>query len=639
MAIGLTGDANSLVQAGWAQAQTYASTSYSEATSFLGEIENAGNQLLDIPDITVDVLPVSTSITPVTLPDAPVAPDLNTDFPAAPTEPTLTDVSALTIPDAPVFTADLPDIDLNITPPTALSAIIPTAPELDAIVMPDAPTITLPSVPSAFAINLPDAPVLTIADFNDTLDDLASPPSGTFTFVEPAYSSTLLDGLKAFLTEWVNGAATGLDPAVEQGIWDRAREREDLSATRAIDTIRSNMAGRGFAVPQGAMQTAIQLAMQDAANKDSGLSREVMLKQADLEQQNRQFAVTTGVQLEGQLLTYANQVAQRAYEVAFATLRAGIDLYQATVSGYNAKAQAFSIKAQVWKQRIDAELSKLEIYKAELEGQKLIGDLNVQQVEMYKATLQGVLANIEIYKAQVDAATAKSGINRNYIEQFAAQIQAYGELVRAKATEYEGFATQVKAQVSKADVFKVQADAYKSQVDGYAALTGARVAEHEAQVKTQQEIPLKLFESRVSAYEKLVTAESSRLASLNKNFETEGRVFASIASAESARASAEADIYRSDVQYVLGEAGIQVQAAQANVTKLMKAVELLIESMKSGAQVSAQLAASALSAVNLSGSTSYSEGASISSSEANNTSETTNNSTSFSEQHEYRHTA
>jgi len=93
------------------------------------------------------------------------------------------------------------------------------------------------------------------------------------------------------------------------------------------------------------------------------------------------------------------------------------------------------------------------------------------------------------------------------------------------------------------------------------------------------------------------------------------------------------------VQYVLGEAGVQVAAAQANVTKLMKAVELLIESMKSGAQVSAQLAASALSAVNLSGSTSYSEGASISSSEANNTSETTNNSTSFSEQHEYRHTA
>lgn len=633
-------NAKELVNAGWNTAQGYASNAFYSAVSFLNDLEGIGNQLVSIPDVTVDVLPVTHSIDDFVMPTAPTAPNIAANFPNAPADPTLAVVTDLSLPDAPLFNAALPDINLNITPPSALTATIPAAPALNAIVLPNDPSITIPDVPSLFAINLPNAPSVVMSDFTDTLDDLASAPSGTFSFIEPAYSSTLLDGMKAFLVDWVNGAATGLSPAVERAIWDRAREREDRNATRSIDTIRSQMAGRGFSVPQGAMATAIMSAVQEAVDKSSSVSREVMIKQAELEQENRHFAVTAGVQLEGQLLTYSNQVAQRAFEVANATLRASIDLYQATVSAYGAKVQAFATKAQVWRQRIEVELSKLEIYKTELEGQKLIGDLNVQQVEVYKARLQGVLANVDVYKAQVEAANVKSAINRSLIESFVAQIQAYGELVKAKATEYEGYATQVKAEVSKADVFKVQADAYKSQVDGYSALTTAKVAEQSAQVKVKQEIPLGIFQARIGAFEKLVSAEAARLTSLNSTYETDGRVFASKTQAEGAKVQAQADVYRSEVQYVIGEANAQIEAAKANVAKMTSAIQLLMESIKAGGQVSAQLAASALSAINLSGSISSNDSASISSSVSQNSSESNSNSNSnsYSENHYFNET-
>lgn len=633
--------AGDLVRDGWSDAQGYATSAFNTAVEYLGELENIGNQLVDIPDVTVDMLPITTPVPNFVIPDAITRPDLTPQFPNSPTEPTLYDVPALALPNAPEFTAALPDIDLNITPPSPLTEIPPSAPELNAIVLPDDPSYTLPDVPSLLAINLPAAPILTIPEFTDSLDDLANPPSGSLSFIEPTYSSTLLDGLKEFLEDWVRGAATGLDPDVEQAIWNRAREREDVNAVRGIDTARNNYAGRGFAVPMGAMQIAIMNVMQDAVNKSSGLSREIMVKQAELEQQNRQFAVTTGVQLEGQLLTYSNQVAQRAYEVANAVLRATIDLYQVTVSGYNAKVQAFATKAQVWRQRVEVELSNLEIYKAELEAQKLIGELNVQNVEIYKALLQGVLANVEAYKAQVEAANVKSSINRNIIDTFVARIQAFGELVRAKAVEYDGFASQIKAEVSKADVFKAQADAFKSQVDGYAAMTNAKVSEQGALIKVNQELPLELFQQRVSAFEKLVSAEASRLASLTNAYETDGRVFTSQVQAEASRVNAESDIFRSEVQYVLGDANAQTEVAKANISKMTSALQLLIESIKSGASVSAQLAASALSAVNLSGS--ISDGSSVSSSTTHSNSMTNNNSSThnatLSESHTFDETA
>ena len=605
-------DASALVQDGWGRAQVYADDAFTDAQSFIDSMATVGSSLTNIPDPVIIIPAIDHIISDFVLPDPPENPGIVASFPAAPADPVLTAISDLSLPSAPEFTASPAIIDLSFPAPTSLSETAPTAPTLNDVPIPDSPSLIIPEVPTMLSVNLPNAPTLVIQDFTAALTELAEPPAGTLTFIEPAYTSALLDGVKAFLLQWVNGAATGIAPAVEQAIWDRGRAREDIGSLRKMDEVRRVMAGRGFPLPPGALNTALLEAVQEGVDKNSTLNREVMIKQAEMEQQNRQFAITNTIQLEGQLLTYSNQVAQRAYEVANATLRAGIDLYQAVVSGYNARVQAFATRAQVWKQQIDAELTKLQVYQAELEGQKLIGELNVQQVEVYKARLQGVSSLVEVYKAQIEAANVRASINKTVIDGYVGQVQGYGEVVRAKSAEYEGYATRVKAEVSKVEVFAAEADAYKSQVDGYDALVRAKVAVQAAQIKIGQELPLETFKAKIQAFNGLVQGEAARIQAINGMYETDGRVFASIAQAEGTKAGAESEIFKAEAQYAIGAAGVQVEQAKIVINKLTTSVALLIEAIKAGAQVSAQLAASALSAVNLHGSISDSNNTSSS---------------------------
>ena len=634
------GSAAGLVADGYSNAQNYASTAFNNAAQLVNQLQIIGNQLINVPSIDVQVNGVTQTISPFQLPDLPSKPEITAAFPVAPITPNLTAVTPFTLSDAPEFTYTLPNIDLAIVPPSALTAIPVSAPQLNTIVLPEKTTVALPDVPSLLSFNLPDTPTINIPAFTDVLEELIAAPNPVFSFLEPSYSSDLLTGLNTFLNEWINGASTGLNPNVEAAIWNRARSREDLNAVKLTDAARKSIAGRGFPMPVGALNIAIQDALQEASDKSSTLSREVMIKQAELEQENRRFAVTQGVQLQGQLLTYSNNIAQRAYDVANATYRGAIDIFQVVVSAYNAKVQAFSTKAQVWRQQTEVELAKLEVYKTQLEAQKLIGTLNLQQVEIYKARLQGVTASIDVYRAQVDAANVESSINKTYIDGYVAQIQGYGELVRAKTAEYEGYATRVKAEVSKADIFKAQSDAYRSQVEGYTALTQAKVSQQDALIKINQEIPLELFKSNVEAFEKLVGAETARLSALSTVYEVDGRVYASNVSAQASKIGAEADVYQAQTQFVLGEANVKVQIAQAQIAKVTSSIGLLTEAIKAGAQVSAQLAASALSSINLSSSISSGETSSnsISQSTSQSVSDSRSGSSSSSVSQSFIHT-
>lgn len=619
-----------LVNQGFDTAQAYAKSSFDTATGFLNQLQNLSQQLVNIPDITYTFGNVTQTITPFSLPALPIKPEIVLNLPNTPVLPTLQGVATLNLPDAPDFTDAPPDINLNIAPPNALIANLPASPVLPDIPIPNAPLIVIPDVPSLTGINLPIAPTLNIPDFSETLADLVDPNIAKFAFNEPTYSSTLQTALKQFLEEWTRGTATGLDPQVELAIWNRARAREDRNALRAIGSIRENFAGRGFSAPVGAMQVAIQMAIQDSIDKDSAVSRDVMIQQSTLEQENRRFAVTTGVQLEGQLLTYSNQVAQRTFDAAKAVLDSSIQIYQAIVSGYQAKAQAFQVRADVWRKRVEVELSKLDIFKSELEAQRLVGELNGQQLQVYTARLQALQTTVDIYRSTVEATNTRATINKTLIDSYVGQVQAYSEQVRAKTAEYDGYATRVRAEVSKVDIYRAQAEAFNSRVNAYNSLITAQVSEQDALIKVTQELPLKIFNSQIEAFGKLVSAESERTQSLATIYQADTRAYESNVGAQSARASAEADIYRSETQKLIGEANVQVELAKAQIEKVTSSISILSETIRAGAQVSAQLAASALSAVNLSGSISSSDSTSRSASASSSDSFSVSQSTSTS---------
>lgn len=593
--------AQELVKAGWTQAQNYATSSFNSAQTFLGQVAGIASGLTSIPDVNAVLSPVSAAVQAYVSPAAPTEPTgLAMNLPATPGAATVTPVSGLDIGAVPEFTAQPPVLP-TVTAPAPFAGGIPARPVTADVAMPVEPAFDLPAVPTMRSITIPGAPLLNIPQFDATLAVAPTAPANTFAFAESMYASSLLTSLKTVLQKWVDGANTGLVPEVEQAIWNRERAREvAISARKMQDAIR-DFASRGFSKPPGAMAVAMQDALQESQDKDSATSREVAINQAKLEQDNRHFAMEQTIKVEGALIEYQNRIAQRAFDAAKYAQEAAIAIYVAMVQGYGASVQAYGVQAQVLKTRIEAELAKLEVFKSELEAQKLIGELNVQDAEVYKTRVSAAMSLVELYGKRVEAASLMLQSNKVRIDGFAAEVQAFDSLVRAKTSEYQGFATQVQAQLTQVEMYGKQAEAYRSVVEGFKAGVEAKVEAKRIELDVNQRIPLEIKKSEVEVFGALVNAESQRVGAASKVYETRAQVFGEKVRGESARVGAEVEVYKSQSNVAISEANLRIEAAKANIQKLMQQVQVLVESVRAGAQVSAQLAASALSAVNLSG--------------------------------------
>jgi hypothetical protein len=208
-------------------------------------------------------------------------------------------------------------------------------------------------------------------------------PANAFQYSETPYSPMYLSNLIALLDSWVNGKSTGLDPVVEQAIWDRGRSKEvTASVKKAQDAIRS-FAIRGFSKPPGALSLELQDAAQEMQNNVISLSREVMIKQADLEQTNRRFALETAWKVQDGLMHYMSDLHARALDAAKEVNHFALGLYQATTGMYVADGQVYAAKAG----------AVSTIYKAQVDG--AVANANIQ-IEASKANLQVLVQKVTL---------------------------------------------------------------------------------------------------------------------------------------------------------------------------------------------------------------------------------------------------
>jgi len=604
--------AQTLVTAGWNSAQTYASTAFNHSLNFLDELQNAAAGLANLGDIPFDIGPATTIIGPYVSPVAPVPNDLSASFPVPPASPVLGVVTLPVFGEAPVFDGVMPAINTDIDAPAPLSAVVPSAPTLNPIALPDDLSVTLPDVPTMYSLNLPVPPVIDLPLFSATLGDEPVAPDVVFSFTEPAYVSVLKDAIETKLGAWIAGTATGLAPAVEQAIYERARAREIMNAERAVDNAVREFGARGFDLPAGVLVTNMQRAQQEEHDKSSSLSRDIMVKQADLEQANIHFAIEQGVRYDTTLIEYANRVAQRAFDASKFLVEASISLFNAKVQVFNATVQAYVAEGSVYRDRVQAALATLEIYKTELEGQRLIGQLNVQLTEIYKGQLEAVNTSVAVYRERLNAVRTLVEIDARQIEVFRVLVGAYDSQVRAKASEFDMYANQIKAELSKVEVYTSQANAYESVVKGFIATTEAKKTVAELELEVNQKMPLEIYKGLLGAYTAQVTAEGTRLKSLSDVFSAKTQLFTAEVAGESGRVESETKVFVAEINALVSEASLGVEAAKAKLQATLTAATAMIEAIKGGAQVSAQIAASALSAVNLSGSISDSASASVS---------------------------
>jgi hypothetical protein len=586
------------VTSGFTSANLYASTAMQSAMTFLGQLGAAGNSL------RMPSLPPAAPSLP-TLPATfakPVAPSSIVGYftlPAVPEEPALGAIAPLDVPSAPEFSA----VPLPLVIPAApdpFAGSVPVAPTLPDVAMPASPTLVLPDVPTMLGIAIPGAPVLNLPSFAATLAASPDAPANSFAFTESAYTSDLLDSLRTRLQDWIDGDATGLAPAVEQALWERGRARENALLARKMSLAVKSFAQRGFAKPPGALALALADAAQETQGTLSALSRDIMIKQAELEQSNRHFAFETAFKVEAELITYQNLIAQRGFETAKYAQQVAIDIFHELVLRYQADTVAYQTEANVFKTLIEAELAKLDVYKSELEGQKLIGELNVQAVQIYQSRVSAGLAQVELFKVQVQAATAMLESNKVRIEGFAATVSAFDSTVRAKAAEYQGYATAVQAESVKTDIFKSQAEAFRSQAEAFRSTVEAAVAQKNSDIEVNRKLPLELFRVRTEVFRSRTDAEAARMNTALKAADTNAQVYDSQVRAEAAKSGADTERFRSQTDSAIAAAQLQLGWAKETVQLAIQQAAILTEAIKAGSQVSAQIAAAALSSVNLS---------------------------------------
>lgn len=565
-----------------------------------------GQYILQMGQIAGSLGPLT--ITPV-FPPLPSAPAIG----ALPDAPTI-DPITWTVPAQPTGTWGSLNIDAYLPAPfdgVAPSLNFGTAPAGFTDVAPTSPAVTTDfAYPADLVVSLPAPPSLlsiSVTPFGG-INMPTAPDSNipTLDIVEPSvipyipganYTSTLLTGLQSFLIARIQGGS-GLAPEVEQAIWDRGREREYRQLAADLADLE-RMEALGYAFPPGVYLNARQKVQTEFDERVVGHSREVMIKAAELEQDNVKHALTTATQLESKLIDYANQIEQRTFESAKYQTQASVEVYNAKVRAYSAYLDAYKTKVQIYTAQVDAEKAKVEAYKAQIDAEKAKADVNNALVQQYKVQADVALSAIAIYEAQIKAIQTKAEVEKLKVEIFGEQIKAYGAKINAFTASVEAYKAGIQAEATKQEAFKAQVDAYSARVGAQAKVIDAKIAEFKGQIDA--------LTAQWEGYKAAAAAESSRvqaLASYNN----------AIADLYKARVTGLAtynEVLTKQWQVAIDQAQrtteIAVTTAKANAELAVTARNIAIEANKTAAQVCAQLGAAALNAIHWSTSFGYSE--------------------------------
>ncbi|ULJ66638.1 hypothetical protein [Wielerella bovis] len=589
--------------------------------------------LADIGNIKVDDVPV---------PERLNVPSFAMPTIAAAAMPTFTQPTwhAPNMPVAPVLDHLLNGLDLDVnwgdlpSLPDAPEIAIPNAPTMATlnvpvrpnvqidVDLPHAPSLVLPDVPTLRELNLPDFEFPALPDFDGNAPSLdgIQPPDVFMNWHEPEYESELLPDLLAQVREMLGGG-TGIPPEIEAALFNRARERESAETLRAVQEISEQWAARGFTLPQGALDKQIAAVREQGRLKATELNREILVQAATWEIENLRFAVQQGLALEQLTQNLFQNTVARLFEVAKFEVESQIAVFNARIGLFNAQVAAFGALVDVFKTRLEAGIAKITAYKAMLEAQATLGQLNAQQVDLFRAKLDGLKMATALYETTVKTAQIKAELQMKQFDLYRADVSAYAEQVNAEKVKFDAYDSRLRGEKTKADVFDSQVKAYAETV---------RAIGEQADVKVKEnQIKISAAEAKIRQYGTQMDAYKAQLDTSLAEAKYQVQVFGAKVDAYKAQNSAavaEAEVkskyadlaMRTNIAY----AEMQLSEYQTRQNAANQKAQIALESAKALGQYSAQLAAGALSAQHVSASMSagYSRSKSTSNSSSTSTS-------------------
>lgn len=465
-------------------------------------------------------------------------------------------IASLNLPEAPEFDAQ-PPLLASITFPNPLAGSVPEAPDLSVVENPVAPSYTLPDVPTLLSLDIPDEPIVNLPVFSEVF---RAPPiipeRDAFVWSDRAYSSQLLTNLALKQSAFILGLATALPADVEALISDKVR---DVPARLDADSIAKTFeaaGGRGQMLPNGAQLRQVVDEFENGLNTVLDKSRELMIEQVRLEQQNMLLGLVSGIQQQVMVFSDHNRMQQRILDAAKLAVNTKIEHFNAQLGLARVDVQVFSTLADVFRSKLKAQLAKLEVFKSQLEAAKLVADLDESAVNLYVAQIQGVKASVDIYKSNVEAARVKVLTDLNNAERFRSQVDGAKYSLMGEKSKVDGFVEQIKAETLAFTTFAAKAEAHRDKAQVYKTLVDAQVSAQVAEFNAAQKAPLEVFKQQTNAFKAQVDAERSRIEAVSG---IQGEL---------------AKLYKANVSSVLKTEGARMDIEGANMKSNLAAVRL-----------------------------------------------------------------
>lgn len=554
--------------------------------------------------------------------------EVNEFDPSTVVKPTLDDINTdnLTYTD-PGFSAVNPSIT-DLGEPSVDYPDEPVAPSLKDISAPAIPEYDMPSPPVIDEISVPTPPDLSIPVFETTFVEYDIPVPAEFNWDENPYNSEVWDTLLAKVIDGIVNGGTGLDPDVEQAIFDRAKHRQLYENDKAYREAEQYFAARGFILPPGAMAAKLQEISEAILRENTDLNEKIMIEQADLAQKNTHFMLEMGRQAEGILRDFHNQQENRSLDAAKTLVDSSVAIVNAHIARFNSQVEKYKADASIFRERVQAALAEVELYKAEMEGSKVHAQIQQIRNEIYKTQIAAIEAVMRLYTTQLEGVKLQQELEMLKVEIYKANTDVYTAKINAEKLKVEVFAATSEAQKRKVEIYSEQVRAYAVQVEAKKTELEAKVSALQGKI-SKNTVEIEAYKAEIAQYEAEIDGQARVIGA-------QAQVFSAKASAISSEAQAQSAYYGVKVKEI--EANIAVEELKlrgavaeidASVRSYVALKELQVKTTEGAMQVSAQLAASALSAVHASAT--YGYGASRSESGS------WNYSTSASENHSVPH--
>lgn len=213
---------------------------------------------------------------------------------------------------------------------------------------------------------------------------LSAELAGFFTKYYPL-AADAFDEATNWLVNTITLGGTGINPAVEDQIWQRDRDRVIADGLRAESQAQNEFAMRGFSLPVGALASRLQQIRFEQLSKTQEQSRDVAIKQADIEIENIRFAV------------------DQAIKSRLAAMQAAVDYIRALMNGVDTAARVASINVDA---KARAMSATADLYRARLTRDELAMRIPIANQDI---SMRSQIINHEGFYKGIDARVAAAG--------------------------------------------------------------------------------------------------------------------------------------------------------------------------------------------------------------------------------------